>query len=70
MARAALDSVGLPGAGEWTEWTGFAFHVRRRLTEDEGSRVGPVIDVRGTQEGHRRQQSVMRWLPADWELEV
>lgn len=49
LARKALDGVGDPFM-EWTEWTGRAFHLRRRLTVREEEKVGPVVDVRGTPE--------------------
>jgi hypothetical protein len=31
----ALRGVGDASQGEWEEWTGYAFHVRRRLSEAE-----------------------------------
>lgn len=40
--------------GEWREWTGAAFHIRRRLTATEQGRVGPVVDIRRTSEAKRR----------------
>jgi hypothetical protein len=54
LAYAALAGVGDRGAGEWVEWSGKAFHVRRRLTPAEQQRVGPVVDLRGTPEGIAR----------------
>lgn len=56
--------------GQWEEWSGFAYHVRRRLTAEEQKQVGDVVDVRGTEEGARRHASVLRFLPANmrnWE---
>src|SRR5260221_8139800 len=47
-----------PGPGEWTEWTGVAFHLRRRLTASEGKRTGPVADIRGTAEARRRAETL------------
>lgn len=62
-AREALEGVGDASLGEWTEWTGVAFHVRRRLTEEEQSLVGPVVDVRGTEEAQRRMKAAWLDLP-------
>lgn len=49
-----LEGVGSPDLGEWSEWTGVAFHLRRRLTPDEQARVGDAVDLRGTAEARRR----------------
>lgn len=49
-----LQGVGDPGLGEWREWTGRAFHIRRRLTAREQNEVGPVVDIRRTAEAVRR----------------
>lgn len=69
IAFEALEGVGDATLGEWEEWTGHAFHVRRRLSADEAERVGPVLDVRGTEEARRRfgrMPSALRPLvPAD-----
>lgn len=63
-----LRGVGDPAAGEWREWTGRAFHLRRRLTVREAAEVGPVVDVRGTAEAHRRAQrlgDLLQLAPAE-----
>jgi hypothetical protein len=65
-ARRALVGVGDPILGEWSEWTGRAVHVRRRLSEVEATQVGPVVDVRGTEEALRRLRPVAHLLPAGW----
>lgn len=52
--RRQLSSVGDARLGEWTEWSGRAFHLRRRLSEREQRHVGPVVDVRRTPEAQRR----------------
>jgi hypothetical protein len=59
----ALRGVGDASLGEWEEWTGYAFHVRRRLTEREQRQVGEVVDVRGTPEAQARYERVRRYLP-------
>lgn len=62
-ARRALDGVGAPDLGEWT---GRAFHLRRRLTPEEQSTVGDVLDIRGTEEAERRLRPVRHLLPEGW----
>jgi hypothetical protein len=49
---------------QWAEWTGYAFHVRRRLTADEQKAVGPALDLRGTDSAARRYNAVKDDLPA------
>src|SRR5215472_5601735 len=61
-AQAALEGVGDASLGEWQEWTGRAYHVRRRLTDDERGDLD-VVDVRGTPEAQRRLAAVRRFLP-------
>lgn len=63
---AAILRVGDPTLGEWEEWSGYAYHVRRRLTPIELQAVGPVVDVRGTSESKARLAAVARWLPKDY----
>lgn len=54
-ALVALIGVGDPELGQWEQWSGKIFHVRRRLTEREQSQyVGPVKDIRQTAEARRR----------------
>jgi hypothetical protein len=62
LAYAALEGVGDPALGEWTEKAG-AFHLRRRLTAREAYRVGPVRDIRGTEEERRRFAVLLRAAP-------
>lgn len=59
----ALAGVGDPSA-QWEEWTGRAYHIRRRLTPEEQSVTGPVLDIRGTPEAQHRFDAVARELPA------
>ncbi len=61
FALAALDGVGDAKLGEWEEWTGYAFHVRRRLSVAEQATVGDVVDVRGTPEAARRIARVWQY---------
>lgn len=63
----ALTNVGDAAAGEWHEWTGTAYHIRRRLTTAEAALVGPAVDVRGTPEADRRWATVARYLPPAWQ---
>lgn len=44
-AHRALGGVG-DSTIEWHDWSGRAYHLRRRLTAVEAERVGPVVDVR------------------------
>jgi hypothetical protein len=53
-ALAELDGLGDPRLGEWREWSGSAFHLRRRLSTAEQVRVGPPVDIRGTDEARQR----------------
>lgn len=65
-AHTALQGVGDPSTGEWEEFTGYAFHLRRRLKRSEEAIVGPVVDIRGTAEAQMRMESVRMWIPPDW----
>jgi hypothetical protein len=57
-AEQALAGLGDARLGEWREWSGTAFHIRRRLTAREALEVGPVVDVRGTPEARRRADAL------------
>lgn len=61
-AERALASVGDRSLGEWREWSGSAFHLRRRLTVAEQERVGPVKDIRRSPEATRRASELGKWL--------
>ena len=61
-ALKALEGVG-DLTHEWHEWTGFAYHIRRRLLPDEAQRVGEVRDIRGTPEAVARYQRMATLLP-------
>jgi hypothetical protein len=63
-----LAGVGDPVLGEWREWTGRAFHLRRRLSTREQRGVGPVVDVRGSEEARRRADRLgplLGYVPAE-----
>ena len=47
-------------------------HLRRRLREDESRLVGPVRDIRGTDEVLKRAEEIasITGFPADWLLEM
>lgn len=69
MALAALQGVGSEALGQWEEWTGAAYHVKRRLTAEEQRQVGPALDIRGTVEQLERHEAVRCYLPVgmkDW----
>lgn len=65
MRRLCLLALGAVGDArqQWEEWTGYAYHIRRRLSEAEQSLVGPAVDCRGTDEGMRRYESLRDTLP-------
>lgn len=63
-----LTGVGDATLGEWREWTGRAFHLRRRLSVREQRAVGPVVDIRGTPEARQRAErlgSLLAYAPAE-----
>jgi hypothetical protein len=65
-ALAELDGLGDATLGEWHEWSGSAYHVRRRLRPDEQQTIGPAVDVRGTPEAQRRVAELgprIRYVP-------
>lgn len=67
-ALTALDGLGDAALGEWREWTGAAFHIRRLLAPHEQASVGPVVDIRRTPEAARRAAALgnlLRHAPAE-----
>lgn len=63
-----LRGVGDPRLGEWREWTGRAFHLRRRLSVREQADVGPVVDIRRSAEARCRAAALgemLRYAPAE-----
>jgi hypothetical protein len=61
FALEALEGVGDANRGEWEEWTGYAFHIRRRLSAEEQEPIGEVVDIRGTPEARRRIERVIQY---------
>lgn len=59
----ALRDVGDETSGQWEEYTGKAFHIRRRLTLEEQSSIGEAIDIRGTREAMNRINAVRIVVP-------
>ncbi len=67
LQRCALDAlqgVGSVALGQWEEWSGKAYHIRRRLTCEEQKHVGDVLDIRKTAEAAQRRAAVLSYLPA------
>lgn len=57
-AERQLLGVGDASLGEWREMGERAFHIRRRMTEREQRHVGPVMDIRGSDEARMRAMRV------------
>jgi len=53
-AERQLLGVGDASLGEWREATNRAFHIRRRLSAREQRAVGPVMDIRRSDEARMR----------------
>lgn len=65
-ALRVLEGVGDESLGQWEERGMKAYHIRRRMTEDEAKRVGGVLDIRGTDEATKRFERMRRYLPPGW----
>jgi hypothetical protein len=65
MAYEMLDGFGDKTLGEWVEDRTRAFHLRRRLSPDEQSRIGEAHDCRGTEEAAKRFDAVSAELPPE-----
>lgn len=48
---------------QFEEYTGYAYHVRRRLSHDEQAKIGDALDCRGTDEWEKRFEQVKAKLP-------
>lgn len=64
LCERVLRGVGSAARGEWHEYTGYSYHLRRRLSAEEERRVGPAVDIRGTDEARRRRARLLSDLPA------
>lgn len=69
-AREALSGVGDATAGEWEEWSGYAFHLRRRLSAEEARTVGEIMDIRDTPEADRRCAAVRSFIPPGFPVDA
>ena len=67
-AERQLSGIGDASLGEWRKVGDKAFHIRRRLSEREQRRVGPVEDIRRSDEARMRAGRVadlLRLAPAE-----
>jgi hypothetical protein len=64
IAYELLDGYG-DSTHEWTENNPLAFHLRRRLSIEEQSRIGDAVDCRGSDEGKIRLEKMRAVLPPD-----
>jgi hypothetical protein len=66
LRQIAEDSI--KGVGdinyEWHECSGYAYHIRRRLTVEKQKITGAPIDCRNTNDGLRRYETIKSSLPA------
>ncbi|MCA1832590.1 MAG: hypothetical protein LC750_07635 [Actinobacteria bacterium] len=73
IALAVLKGLGDADLGQWEERGVSAFHMRRRLSDEEAVLVGPVVDIRRTDEAGKRLFAVRKQLAAvgmtDWAYE-
>jgi hypothetical protein len=53
-----LQGVGDASLGEWHEFTGKAYHIRRRLDKGEELIIGSPVDLRQTDEATRRLRAM------------
>lgn len=61
-----LRGVGNAALGQWEEWSGRAYHIRRRLSREEQKSVGDPLDIRNTPEALKRCAQVQQYLPLEW----
>jgi len=67
IAYRELSGVGDAQLGEWTNASPRAFHLRRRLSLQEESIIGPAVDIRGdTAEVERRLKPVRHIVGWNW----
>lgn len=63
LAEQALYGVGDASLGQWRDARGKAYHIRRRMTEDEQAIAGSPNDIRNTVEAEGRARAVALHLP-------
>lgn len=63
LALEVLEGVGDSALGQWEDWSGYAYHVRRRLSLAEQAHVGDMLDIRGTKEHKKRLAAIRKVLP-------
>lgn len=66
LALTVLSGCGDARLGEWREPGLRAFHIRRRLTDEEAEAIGPIVDVRGTPDAAARMRVMRFYLPPGW----
>lgn len=60
QAERELAGVGDAALGEWRQYRNRTFHLRRRLSDAEAAVVGPVLDIRRTDEARSRVKALGR----------
>lgn len=64
LALQALEGVGDKALGQWIESSRSKIvHVRRRISVDEESVIGPAIDIRGSKEESDRFWALFKDAP-------
>ena len=65
VAIKALRQVGDATRGQWEEWSGFAYQIKRRMTPQEEvlARIDALRDIRGTEEENARYDAVQKLYP-------
>jgi hypothetical protein len=69
-AERALHGVGDATLGEWREPGRTAVHLRRRLTAAEWGDRPWGMDYRGTFEGRKRLDRVVRYVPPEFQAQI
>lgn len=64
-ARDLLDGYGDAELGEWTEEGPRAFHLRRRLNEEEKISVGEAMDLRNDPSAFARWIRIRNQIPQE-----
>ena len=58
--------MGAEHLGQWIEANPDVYHIKRRLNPDEAALVGPLRDIRGTEEARLLLEPLRHLLPPDW----